>query len=113
MYGIGVDMVSVDRIEKSLERESFVKRIYGPGETALFIGENKIKTTPLRQTLQQKRLFPRRWAQVCADLILTKCRFCETNLVLLILNSAAVQSRLWKAKIWNARYRYHTKRTRQ
>ena len=57
MYGIGVDIVSIDRIEKSLERESFIKRIYGPAETALFISENKIKTNSLAANFAAKEAF--------------------------------------------------------
>ena len=57
MYGIGVDIVSVDRIAKSLERESFIKRIYGPAETALFISGNKIKTNSLAANFAAKEAF--------------------------------------------------------
>ena len=57
MYGIGVDIVSVDRIEKSLERESFIKRIYGPAEIALFVGENKVKTNSLAANFAAKEAF--------------------------------------------------------
>lgn len=57
MYGIGVDIVSIDRIEKSIERESFIKRIYGPAEIALFISENKIKTNSLAANFAAKEAF--------------------------------------------------------
>ena len=57
MYGIGVDIVSVDRIEKSLERESFIKRIYGPAEIALFVSENKVKTNSLAANFAAKEAF--------------------------------------------------------
>lgn len=57
MYGIGVDIVSTDRIEKSLERESFIKRIYSPAEIALFISENKIKTNSLAANFAAKEAF--------------------------------------------------------
>lgn len=57
MYGIGVDIVSVDRIEKSLERDSFVKRVYGGAEIALFCGKDKLKTNSLAANFAAKEAF--------------------------------------------------------
>ena len=34
--GIGVDTTRISRIEKALEHESFLKRVFGPRELALF-----------------------------------------------------------------------------
>lgn len=57
MYGIGVDIVSIDRIAKSLERDSFLKKVYGEGEIALFAAENKIKTNSLAANFAAKEAF--------------------------------------------------------
>ena len=57
MYGIGVDMVSIDRIAKSIEKESFVKRVYGKEEIALFVSEDKIKTNSLAANFAAKEAF--------------------------------------------------------
>lgn len=57
MYGIGVDIVSIDRIAKSLERDSFLKKVYGEGEIALFATENKIKTNSLAANFAAKEAF--------------------------------------------------------
>ncbi|MBQ7283446.1 MAG: holo-ACP synthase [Oscillospiraceae bacterium] len=57
MYGIGVDIVSIDRIEKSLEKQSFLKRVFGAGEIALFVTENKIKTNSLAANFAAKEAF--------------------------------------------------------
>ncbi|MBR2028035.1 MAG: holo-ACP synthase [Oscillospiraceae bacterium] len=57
VYGIGVDIVSIDRIAKSLEKESFIKRIYGADEIALFVSENKIKTNSLAANFAAKEAF--------------------------------------------------------
>lgn len=57
MYGIGVDIVSIDRIAKSLEKASFIKRIYGADEIALFVCEDKIKTNSLAANFAAKEAF--------------------------------------------------------
>ena len=57
MYGIGVDIVSVDRIEKSLERESFLAKVYGEREIALFASGNRIKTNSLAANFAAKEAF--------------------------------------------------------
>ena len=57
VYGIGVDIVSIDRIAKSLERESFIKRIYGEDETALFVSADKIKINSLAANFAAKEAF--------------------------------------------------------
>ena len=57
MYGIGVDIVSIDRIEKSLEKESFLKRVYGQKEIALFAAETKIRTNSLAANFAAKEAF--------------------------------------------------------
>ena len=57
MYGIGVDIVSTDRIARSLERQSFIKRIYGDDEIALFVCEDKIKTNSLAANFAAKEAF--------------------------------------------------------
>lgn len=36
MYGIGVDMTQVSRIEKSLQKQNFISFVYGLQEQALF-----------------------------------------------------------------------------
>lgn len=57
IFGIGVDIVSIDRIAKSLERESFIKRIYGEAETAIFVSAEKIKTNSLAANFAAKEAF--------------------------------------------------------
>lgn len=57
MYGIGVDIVSIDRIEKSLSGESFLAKVYGEGEIALFASEGKIKTNSLAANFAAKEAF--------------------------------------------------------
>ena len=57
MYGIGVDIVSVDRIAKSLEKEGFLRKVYGEREIALFACENRIKTNSLAANFAAKEAF--------------------------------------------------------
>ena len=57
MYGIGVDIVSIDRIEKSLSRENFLAKVYGEGEIALFATEGRIKTNSLAANFAAKEAF--------------------------------------------------------
>ena len=57
MYGIGVDIVSIDRIAKSLEKEGFLRKVYGEREIALFAGENRIKTNSLAANFAAKEAF--------------------------------------------------------
>ena len=57
MYGIGVDIVSVDRIAKSLEKEGFLRKVYGEREIALFASENRIKTNSLAANFAAKEAF--------------------------------------------------------
>ncbi|MBQ6896804.1 MAG: holo-ACP synthase [Oscillospiraceae bacterium] len=57
MYGIGVDIVSIDRIEKSLARDSFLTKVYGKGEIAVFAAEGKPKTNSLAANFAAKEAF--------------------------------------------------------
>lgn len=57
MYGIGTDIVTISRIEKSLERESFLHRVYGEKEIALFATGAKIKTASLAANFAAKEAF--------------------------------------------------------
>ena len=57
MFGIGVDIVSIERIEKSLQKESFLRRVFGSEEIALFAKENKIKTNSLAANFAAKEAF--------------------------------------------------------
>ena len=57
MYGIGVDIVSIDRIAKSLEKEGFLRKVYGEREIALFASENRIKTNSLAANFAAKEAF--------------------------------------------------------
>ena len=57
MYGIGVDIVSIDRIEKSFSRENFLAKVYGEGEIALFATEGRIKTNSLAANFAAKEAF--------------------------------------------------------
>ena len=57
MYGIGVDIVSIDRIAKSLEKEGFLRKVYGQREIALFASENRIQTNSLAANFAAKEAF--------------------------------------------------------
>ena len=57
MFGIGVDIVSIERIEKSLQKESFLRRVFGGEEIAFFATENKIKTNSLAANFAAKEAF--------------------------------------------------------
>ena len=57
MYGIGVDIISIDRMEKAVENPAFVKRVYGEAETVLFVTEKKIKTNSLAANFAAKEAF--------------------------------------------------------
>ena len=57
MYGIGVDIVSIGRIAKSLEKESFLTKVYGEREIALFASESRIKTNSLAANFAAKEAF--------------------------------------------------------
>ena len=57
MFGLGVDIVSIERIEKSLQKESFLRRVFGGEEIALFATENKIKTNSLAANFAAKEAF--------------------------------------------------------
>ena len=57
MFDIGVDIVSIERIEKSLQKESFLRRVFGGEEIALFATENKIKTNSLAANFAAKEAF--------------------------------------------------------
>ncbi|MBE6894864.1 MAG: holo-[acyl-carrier-protein] synthase [Ruminococcaceae bacterium] len=57
MYGIGVDIVSIARIEKSLEKESFLKKVYGKAEIALFAAEGRIRANSLAANFAAKEAF--------------------------------------------------------
>ena len=57
MFGIGVDIVSIERIAKSLERQSFLTKVYGSREIALFATENRIKTNSLAANFAAKEAF--------------------------------------------------------
>ena len=57
MFGIGVDIVSIERIEKSLQKESFLRRVFGGEEIALFVTENKIKVNSLAANFAAKEAF--------------------------------------------------------
>ena len=57
MFGIGVDIVSIDRIAKSLEKPNFLTKVYGQREIALFAAENRIKTNSLAANFAAKEAF--------------------------------------------------------
>ena len=56
MYGIGTDIITISRIEKSLEKPSFLTKVYGEREIALFAGE-KLKTNSLAANFAAKEAF--------------------------------------------------------
>lgn len=57
MHGIGVDIVTIERIEKSVSKPSFIKKVYGEKEIALFIKEDKIKVNSLAANFAAKEAF--------------------------------------------------------
>ncbi len=56
IYGIGVDTASIDRIKKSIERESFVKKVYGAKEIA-FLGSLKNSAASFAANFAAKEAF--------------------------------------------------------
>ena len=56
MYGIGTDIITISRIEKSLEKPSFLTKVYGEREIALFAGE-KLKVNSLAANFAAKEAF--------------------------------------------------------
>lgn len=36
IYGIGVDMTAIDRVERAMKHESFLTRVFGASERAMF-----------------------------------------------------------------------------
>lgn len=57
MYGIGVDIVSIDRIAESIKRESFLHKVYGKQEIRAFANTEKIKTNSLAANFAAKEAF--------------------------------------------------------
>lgn len=57
MYGIGTDIITIERVEKSIKRESFLKKVYGEKELSMFVTENKIKVDSLAANFAAKEAF--------------------------------------------------------
>ncbi len=57
MYGIGTDIVTIERIAKSIERESFLNKVFGKEEISLFVKDNKIKVNSLAGNFAAKEAF--------------------------------------------------------
>lgn len=56
MYGIGVDILTVSRIEKSLAKPGFIKRVYGKNEQEVFCKE-KLSVNSLAANWAAKEAF--------------------------------------------------------
>lgn len=56
MYGIGVDIVTIARIEKSIQNPSFIKKVYGEKEIQLFAAE-RLKANSLAANFAAKEAF--------------------------------------------------------
>ena len=57
MYGIGTDIITISRIEKSLEKPNFLTKVYGEKEIALFAKGDKLKTNSLAANFAAKEAF--------------------------------------------------------
>ena len=57
MYGIGVDIVSIQRIEKSLSKPSFVNMVYSQKEQQLFCKNGKMAVNSLGARWAAKEAF--------------------------------------------------------
>ena len=57
MYSIGIDMTTVSRIKRSLERESFARRVFSPRELEMFLNREKPKYRSLRANFAAKEAF--------------------------------------------------------
>ena len=56
MYGIGTDIITISRVEKSLEKQSFITKVYGKNEIAAFAGE-KLRVNSLAANFAAKEAF--------------------------------------------------------
>ncbi len=57
MYGIGVDTTTISRIEKSMNRESFISCVFGENERKSFISSEKTKFPSLAANFAAKEAF--------------------------------------------------------
>lgn len=57
MYTIGIDMTTISRIQKSLEKESFANHVYGEKELQAFYYRDKIKYNSLAANFAAKEAF--------------------------------------------------------
>ena len=57
MYGIGTDIITISRIEKSLAKPSFLTKVYGEKEISLFAQGEKLKTNSLAANFAAKEAF--------------------------------------------------------
>lgn len=57
MYGIGVDIITVSRIEKSLQKQSFIDMVYGKNEKEMFILPDKLRVNSLAANYAGKEAF--------------------------------------------------------
>ena len=57
MYGIGTDIITISRIEKSLGNPNFLAKVYGKKEIAAFASGEKIKINSLAANFAAKEAF--------------------------------------------------------
>lgn len=57
MYGIGTDIITISRIEKSLGKPNFITKVYGKKEIAAFASGEKIKINSLAANFAAKEAF--------------------------------------------------------
>ena len=57
MYGIGTDIITISRIEKSLGKPNFLAKVYGKKEIAAFASGEKIKINSLAANFAAKEAF--------------------------------------------------------
>lgn len=57
MYGIGTDIITISRIAKALEKPSFLTKVYGKREIALFASGDRLKINSLAANFAAKEAF--------------------------------------------------------
>ena len=57
VYGIGTDIITISRIEKSLGKPNFLSKVYGKNEIAAFASGEKLRVNSLAANFAAKEAF--------------------------------------------------------
>ena len=57
VYGIGTDIITISRIEKSLEKPNFITRVYGKNEIIAFASGDRLRVNSLAANFAAKEAF--------------------------------------------------------